>query len=199
MLPRVFDMFTQIGRTIERAQGGLGIGLTLVRRLAEMHGGEVDAASPGVGQGSTFTVRLPLAAAGAAAAPPQRELPGGGAGLKILVVDDNVDAAEMLAMLLEAGGNQTRLAHTGLAALAAASELEPDLVFLDIGLPEMNGYEVATRLRADPRLRDCVLVALTGWGSDDDRRQAHAAGFDRHLVKPIDGDKLHDVLSAARG
>jgi PAS domain S-box-containing protein len=199
MLPRVFDMFTQIGRTIERAQGGLGIGLTLVRRLAEMHGGEVLAASPGVGQGSTFTVRLPLAAAGAAAAPPQRELPGGGAGLKILVVDDNVDAAEMLAMLLEAGGNQTRLAHTGLAALAAASELEPDLVFLDIGLPEMNGYEVATRLRADPRLRDCVLVALTGWGSDDDRRQAHAAGFDRHLVKPIDGDKLHDVLSAARG
>ncbi|HSK01115.1 MAG TPA: ATP-binding protein [Kofleriaceae bacterium] len=199
MLPRVFDIFTQIGRTIERAQGGLGIGLTLVRRLAEMHGGEVLAASPGVGQGSTFTVRLPLAADRAAAAPPRRELPGGGAGLKILVVDDNVDAAEMLAMLLEAEGNQTRLAHTGSAALAVASELEPDLVFLDIGLPEMNGYEVATRLRADPRLRDCVLVALTGWGSEEDRRQAHAAGFDRHLVKPIDGTKLHDVLSAARG
>jgi PAS domain S-box-containing protein len=199
MLPRVFDMFTQVGRTIERAQGGLGIGLTLVRRLAEMHGGEVLAASPGVGQGSTFTVRLPLAADGAAAAPPRRELPGGGAGLKILVVDDNVDAAEMLALLLEAEGNQTRLAHSGPAALAVASELEPDLVFLDIGLPEMNGYEVATRLRADPRLRGCVLVALTGWGSEADRREAHAAGFDRHLVKPIDGTKLHDVLSAARG
>jgi CheY-like chemotaxis protein len=199
MLPRVFDMFTQVGRTIERSQGGLGIGLTLVRRLAEMHGGSVEVDSPGVGQGSTFTVRLPLATAGAPAPSPEVAARGDGPSLKILVVDDNVDAAEMLAMLLEAEGNQTRLAHSGSAALAVASELEPDLIFLDIGLPEMNGYEVATRLRADPRLHRCVIVALTGWGSEDDRRQAHAAGFDRHLVKPIDSNRLHDVLSAARG
>jgi len=200
MLPRVFDMFTQVGRTIERSQGGLGIGLTLVRRLAEMHGGTVEAASAGVGKGSTFTVRLPLAAKSVGAGAAQKAAPAAdGAKLKILVVDDNVDAAEMLAMLLEAQGNETRLAHTGPEALVAASQLEPDLIFLDIGLPEMNGYEVAMRLREDPRLRACMLVALTGWGSEDDRRQAHEAGFDRHLVKPVDSEKLRDVLTAARG
>jgi signal transduction histidine kinase/GAF domain-containing protein/CheY-like chemotaxis protein len=201
MLAVVFDMFTQVGRSIDRAQGGLGIGLTLVRRLVEMHGGSIEAHSAGIGQGSTFTVHIPLARplttvrttaplAAAAVAPN---------ALRVLVVDDNVDAAETLAMLLEVAGNHTRLAHNGEDALAAVSEFAPDVVFLDIGLPEMNGYEVATRLRADHKLRQPVLVALTGWGSEDDRKQAHAAGFDRHLVKPIDRSKIDEVLTSARG
>jgi PAS domain S-box-containing protein len=199
MLPRVFDMFTQVGGSIERSQGGLGIGLTLVRRLVEMHGGTVEAHSPGLGHGSTFVVRLSLARVAPADEPTRLSSPASSSnGLRVLVVDDNIDAAEMLAMLLEVSGNQTRLAHDGAAALAAAAEFAPDVVFLDIGLPEMNGYEVATRFRADPKLRQPLLVALTGWGSEEDRRQAQQAGFDRHLVKPIDSAKLHEVLTAAR-
>ncbi|HEY0478377.1 MAG TPA: GAF domain-containing protein [Kofleriaceae bacterium] len=201
MLPRVFDMFTQVGRSIDRSQGGLGIGLTLVRRIIEMHGGSADAESPGVGRGSTFIIRLPLAVRDAepGRGPTPRPMPAATApALRILVVDDNVDAAETLAMLLELGGNLTRLAHSGPAALEQVTDFRPDLVFLDIGLPEMNGYEVAARVRADPAIPQPVLVALTGWGSEDDRRQAHAAGFDRHLVKPIDGAKLEAVLAALR-
>jgi signal transduction histidine kinase len=201
MLPYVFDMFTQVGRSIERSQGGLGIGLTLVRRLVELHGGAVTAESQGAGQGSSFVVTIPLAvteeattARGPAPAAPAAR----GAGLRILVVDDNVDAAEALAMLLELRGYQTRVAYTGLLALDAASEFRPQVVFLDIGLPGINGYEVARRLRADTILPQPLLVALTGWGSDEDRRQAHAAGFDQHLVKPVDSSKLAAVLVDAR-
>jgi signal transduction histidine kinase/CheY-like chemotaxis protein len=198
MLPYVFDMFTQVGRSIERAQGGLGIGLTLVRRLVEMHGGSVGAESPGSGQGATFVVTLPLAppdqpsvaSAEAAIAPPP--------GLRILVVDDNIDAAETLAMLLELRGNRTQVAHTGPEAVDAALAFHPEVVFLDIGLPGLNGYEVAQRLRADATLPQPWLVALTGWGSEDDRRQARAAGFDRHLVKPVDAAKIAAVLVEAR-
>ncbi|HET9620892.1 MAG TPA: ATP-binding protein [Kofleriaceae bacterium] len=196
MLPYVFDMFTQVGRSIDRSQGGLGIGLTLVRRLIEMHGGTVSATSPGPGAGSTFVVELPLAAVPELSAA-EPAAPGAAAsGLRVLVVDDNLDAAETLAMLLELSGNRVELAHTGVTALAAAAAFQPDVMFLDIGLPELNGYEVARRLRADPAQPQPLLVALTGWGSDDDRRQARDAGFDRHLVKPVDAAKIADVLDS---
>lgn len=192
MLPRVFEMFTQVGRS----QGGLGIGLTLVRRLVELHGGTVEAASAGAGQGSTFTVRLPLLAP---PAPAHAARPGsqpGVSGIKILVVDDNVDAAESLAMLLELRGNETRLAHTGPDALAAAAAFHPQVVFLDIGLPGLDGYEVAQRLRAIPARPRPLLVAVTGWGSSDDRQRARAAGFDLHLVKPVDSVAIDAALAA---
>jgi PAS domain S-box-containing protein len=198
MLPYVFDMFTQVGRSIERSQGGLGIGLTLVRRLVEMHGGSVVAESQAAGQGSSFVVTLPLASTDAATPAPTETLAAPVASLRILVVDDNVDAAETLAMLLELAGNQTRVAHSGLVALDAASEFRPQVVFLDIGLPGLNGYEVARRLRVDAGLPRPLLVALTGWGTDEDRRQAHDAGFDRHLVKPADSSKIAAVLADAR-
>ncbi len=200
MLGRVFDMFTQVGRSIDRSQGGLGLGLTLVRRLVEMHGGTVEAHSAGEDHGTTFVVRLPLAQDAPATAPSTNAAVQAAAGnaLRVLVVDDNVDGAETLAMLLEYTGNVTRLAHTGPDAVTAACEFQPDVVFLDIGLPGFDGYEVARRMRADRSLRQPMIVALTGWGSEDDRKQAAAAGFDRHLVKPIDASKLDDVLAAAR-
>ncbi|WP_437629594.1 GAF domain-containing protein [Sorangium sp. So ce854] len=198
MLPRVFDMFTQVVRSIDRAQGGLGIGLTLVQRLVELHGGTVHAESEGPGRGSTFTVRLPLAAAGAPAS--RRASPGpagrdAAAALRLLVVDDNVDGAESLALLLEMSGHRTRAVHTGPEALTAARELGADVVFLDIGLPGMSGYEVARRLRAEPGLSGLVLVALTGWGTDDDRRQAREAGFDHHLTKPVDAAEVRRLVA----
>ncbi|CAN5800258.1 hypothetical protein BH11MYX2_BH11MYX2_21610 [soil metagenome] len=196
MLLRVFEMFTQLDRVTEHAHGGLGIGLTLVRGLVEMHGGTVEATSGGPGAGTTFSVRLPRGAT----APQPAQLTSRTAmrtsGLRILVVDDNVDAADMLALLLEAQGNETRASHTGEAALADVLEYSPDLVFLDIGLPELSGYEVAMRIRSNDQIRQPVLVALTGWGSDADRSRAYAAGFDQHLVKPIDIAKLSSVLDS---
>jgi PAS domain S-box-containing protein len=199
MLPKVFDMFTQVGHSIDRSQGGLGIGLTLVRRLVEMHGGSVEADSAGANSGSTFTVRLPLAGSdkeqdGAASI---ASVPPGPVALRVLVVDDNVDGAEALAMLLELNGHQARLAHDGREALSAAAEFRPHVVFLDIGLPEMNGYEVARTLRAQSLTPEPTLVALTGWGTEEDRRQAQSAGFDRHLVKPVDTTKVMEVLKQA--
>jgi signal transduction histidine kinase/CheY-like chemotaxis protein len=198
MLPYVFDMFTQVGRSIERSQGGLGIGLTLVRRLVEMHGGTVLAESSGPGLGSRFVVRIPLAPALEEKALPIALATPPAARLRILVVDDNADAAEMLAMLLELRGHQILVAHTGPAALEAAAELKPEVVFLDIGLPGLNGYEVARRLRADASRPQPVLVAVTGWGSEEDRRQAKAAGFDGHLVKPVDIAKLEATFVDVR-
>ncbi|MDI1481034.1 GAF domain-containing protein [Polyangium sp. y55x31] len=197
MLPRVFDMFTQVGRSIDRAQGGLGIGLTLVRRLVELHGGTVEAASDGPSRGSIFTVRLPLGAAEEAQAEnPSGDAPSKGAagGLKVLVVDDNVDGAESLAELLQLTGHTTEVAHTGPSALVAARAFEPDVVFLDIGLPGMTGYEVAQRLRAEEALGRVVLVALTGWGTEEDRRQAREAGFDYHLTKPVDLEEVQRIV-----
>ena len=199
MLPRVFDLFTQVGHSMDGSQGGLGIGLTLVRRLLEMHGGSVDAESAGADTGSTFTVRLPLAKskrkdraviAGA-------ERPAGSGVLRVLVVDDNVDGAEALAMFLELKGHLTRLAHDGQRALIAAVEFQPQIVFLDIGLPDMSGYDVARALRAQALVPQPKLVALTGWGSERDRQQAQAAGFDDHLVKPVDMAKLVVALEQA--
>jgi CheY-like chemotaxis protein/two-component sensor histidine kinase len=197
MVQRVFDMFTQVGRSMDRAQGGLGIGLTLVRRLVQMHGGTIDAESPGTGLGSTFTVRLPLADVRPdAAAPSDAVLDLVQTRLRILVVDDNVDAAESLAMLLDLSGHTTRLAHSGKEALTATREFKPQVIFLDIGLPELNGYEVAEFIRADNEIQQPLLVALTGWGAEDDRRRAQEAGFDRHLVKPVESSTLEEVLAS---
>ena len=194
MLSRVFEIFMQAHRGEEHSQGGLGIGLTLVRRLIDMHGGSVSAESAGPGQGSTFVVRLPLAkrleVTAAAAAPSPAPAP---ATRRILVVDDNTDAAESLSMLLDLEGHSTRVAHDGASALAVAAEFKPDAVFLDIGMPGMNGYEAARRLRAanGTAIR---LIALTGWGAEEDRRLASEAGFDHHLVKPVDPTLLAGVL-----
>ncbi|MFC5462960.1 response regulator [Massilia niabensis] len=195
----VFDMFTQVRSSLDRAQGGLGIGLSLVRRLVELHGGRVQAASAGPGQGSTFTVSLPLRRGDLLG----REEGAAGAGtghapaLRVLVVDDNVDAAESLAALLKALGHETRMAHDGPRGLQAALEFRPDLAFLDIGLPGMNGHELARALRSNPELKALVLVALTGWGATSDMTLSHGAGFDQHLTKPVSLEGLAQALAAA--
>jgi len=200
MLDQVFDMFTQVGRTVDHAQGGLGIGLSIVRRLISLHDGTVTAHSEGPGKGSTFTIRLPcadepahddsprLAPAAAAPAP----------ALQVLVVDDNVDAAETMAMLLDMSGHRTAMVHSGLDVLDAALRVPPDVILLDIGLPGMNGYEVAARIRQERALDQTLLVALTGWGSDADKRAATEAGFDVHLTKPVGPDALMEVLARVK-
>ncbi|MGK5077790.1 PAS domain-containing protein [Janthinobacterium sp. HLX7-2] len=197
-LASVFDMFTQVGQNMGRAQGGLGIGLSLVRRLAELHGGNATAASPGVGLGSTFTVRLPLLAAAPAApatlATPA--IPTNSRHFRVLVVDDNVDAADTLAAVLEMMGHATQVAHDGAHALAMAPQFLPDVIFLDIGLPGMSGYEVARALRQTPAGAKVVLVALTGWGAENDRSQSSAAGFDHHLTKPANLHAIGELLAA---
>lgn len=197
MLPRVFDLFAQVAGTLSRAQGGLGIGLSLVRKLLELHAGTITAESPGLGLGSTFTVRLPLVA-GPQAEPTTSIAPYAGpraVGRLVLVVDDNEDAAELLTMLLAVLGHDARAVHDGPAALDAARRIKPDVVFLDIGLPGMNGYEVAKQFRADPALATTVLIALTGWGSEDDRRRSKEAGFDHHLTKPINARQVETLLA----
>ena len=196
MLPRVFDMFTQVGRTLERSQGGLGIGLTLVRRLVEMHGGTVEVESPGPDLGTTFTVRLPLAEEDEHTrhAPIARAAEPAPGTLRVLVVDDNTDGAESLAMLLRLSGHQTRTAHTGPDGLAAARAFRPDIVFLDIGLPGMSGYEVAEQLRTEYGTKGPVLIALTGWGSEGDRRRSREVGIDHHLTKPVDAQRIQGLI-----
>jgi signal transduction histidine kinase len=198
LLPRVFDLFVQADGLAERANGGLGVGLALVKALAQLHGGTVEAHSDGPGRGSEFTLRLPLAPA---AAP--KPAPGNGrtaAALprrRVLVVDDNLDAADSLATLLRLRGQDVRTAYDGPTGLAAARDFRPDLAFLDIGLPGMDGCELARALRADPAGRDTLLVALTGWGQDEDRQQSHAAGFDEHHAKPLDLPVLEDLVRRA--
>jgi two-component system, chemotaxis family, CheB/CheR fusion protein len=199
MAEMVFEPFTQVDPSPDRAQGGLGIGLTLVRRLVDLHGGRVAAFSEGLGRGCEMTVRLPtLAEAPQPAAPEPQEIHRAGNGPKrrVLAVDDNVDAANTMAMLLGIAGHEVRTAYDGSAALAAAQAYGPEIVLLDIGLPGMDGYEVARRLRAIPELERCVLVALTGYGQEEDRRRSSAAGFDYHLVKPVDPQSLTELLSA---
>ena len=199
MLAAVFEMFTQVARSIERANGGLGIGLSLVRRLVELHGGAVSAQSAGVGLGSSFAVRLPLMTAALVASPAPAPAADGapGAALQVLVADDNVDAAATLAALLEIAGHTVRVVHDGAAAVEEAACFQPDLVFLDIGMPFMDGYEAARRLRQLPALDGVMLVALTGWGTEEDRARSRAAGFDRHLLKPALPDDVEAVLAAA--
>ena len=197
-MPTVFEMFTQVGRNMERAQGGLGIGLSLVRRLVELHGGTVSASSEGVGRGSTFTVRLPLLledeAPAALPAAAQVADEAVDASLRVLVVDDNIDAADTLAALLEMSGHTTRVANDGDQAIKMAQVFQPQVVFLDIGLPGMNGYEVARRLRQLPAMERAILVALTGWGTREDRERSTAAGFDHHLTKPADMNTVETLL-----
>ncbi|HSV34143.1 MAG TPA: ATP-binding protein, partial [Ramlibacter sp.] len=199
MLTKVFTLFTQVGRTLDRSQGGLGIGLYLVRSLVELHGGTVTAASDGPGRGSVFRVRIPcLPPSENPAALDDGDAPGGELtreGLKVLVVDDNIDAAETLATVLEMTGRRTRTVHEGQQVLGAARDFEPDIVLLDIGLPGMSGYDVARQLRADPRFSRTVLMAVTGWGSEEDRRRSRAAGFDEHLTKPVDLAALEPLLN----
>ena len=192
----IFDMFTQLDTSLERSTSGLGIGLTLVRALAEMHGGTVEASSSGIGQGSELVVRLPIVIEEATPAP-QASMPGPAATpLRILVVDDNRDGAESLALLLTLTGHETHTAHDGLAALESAARLDPDVILLDIGLPGLNGYEVARRIREQHRDNGRpILVALTGWGQDEDRKRAAEAGFDAHVVKPVDFVVLGKVLA----
>lgn len=197
MLGRVFDMFTQINRTLDRAQGGLGIGLSLVKKLVEMHGGSVQASSGGIDLGSTFTVVLPTAAALAVEQPEAEPVAAvaGPAKQRILVVDDNIDAAETMVMLLDLSGHDARAAFGGQQALDVAMAFHPHVVFLDIGLPGMNGYEVARRLQADPATASAKLVALTGWGTEEDIRKSKMAGFHAHLTKPIDPEAVDALLA----
>lgn len=188
-------MFTQVDRSLERSRGGLGIGLSLVQRLVQLHGGSVQAQSEGHGMGSTFTVRLAVASPDVGRQP--REASGSIAPARqrrILVVDDNRDSAESLAMMLSIMGNETRTAHDGLEALEAAERFRPDLTLLDIGMPKLNGYEVCRRVRQQAWGKDMQLIALTGWGQEEDRRQSLAAGFDAHLVKPVDPAALKKLL-----
>ena len=196
MLGRVFDLFVQVDNSIQRAQSGLGIGLTMVKRLVELHGGSVVAESAGAGAGSTFTVRLPLAIP--AAAEPAEPVPHAspnGLRRRVLVVDDNRDAAASLGALLEHSGCVVRLAFEGVEAIGAFSLFVPDLVILDIGLPKMSGYEVVRHLRAQHPGRDVAFIALTGFGKEDDRAAALAAGFDHHLTKPVAYDTLRELMA----
>lgn len=198
-LDSIFEMFMQVDRTAERSQGGLGIGLTLVKRLVEMHGGSIEARSAGEGKGSEFVVRLPVLSKPAESVesgswfpqmtPTQR---------RVLIVDDNLDSADSLAMLMKITDNEAYLAHDGEEAIKAIEKYRPEVVLLDIGLPKLDGHEVCRRVRQEPWGKDVVIIALTGWGQADDRRKSQEAGFDGHLVKPIDYDKLVELLESLK-
>lgn len=196
MLDRIFDMFTQVDRSLEQSQSGLGIGLTLVKRLVEMHGGSVEAHSAGEGQGSEFIVRLPVVVGSL------RDGDGGNGHQfsttgkrRVLVVDDNEQAGKVLGMLLKALGNEVRTAYDGLAAFEMAAEFRPDVILMDIGMPKLNGFETARRIREQPWGTKVVLAALTGWGRDEDRRRSKEAGFDYHFVKPVEPATLQKLLA----
>lgn len=198
ILPQIFDLFTQADHTLAHSQGGLGIGLTLVRQLVEIHGGTVTAASEGIGQGSTFTVRLPALPMDSSAAESARTesvLPT--SKFRILVVDDYADAAESLMMLLQAKGHEVEIADCGIKAIEQAQVFHPQVVLLDIGLPDLDGYEVAKRLRALPETRDATLIALTGYGQSEDHNRSQSAGFDHHLLKPLNFDELSTLLTSS--
>jgi PAS domain S-box-containing protein len=196
-LPRIFEMFSQVQPALERSQGGLGIGLALVRGLVGLHGGKVEARSGGIGMGSEFTVRLPIAETPAPRhdTPSRRESLGSVPPCRILVVDDNRDAAETLMMVLQLMGHKTDTAYDGLEAVQAAATFRPDVVLLDIGLPKMNGYESARHIRAQPWGKEMALIALTGWGQEEDKRRAFEAGFDHHLTKPVEAAALEKLLA----
>jgi PAS domain S-box-containing protein len=194
-LVSVFEMFTQIDRSLERSQGGLGIGLALVKRLVEMHGGSVDASSEGPGRGSEFIVRLPVlierpGAVPAVSIPEAIQIKAS----RILVVDDNTDAASSLAILLQMTGNETQMAHDGLEAVEVAEKFRPDVILLDIGLPKLSGYDACRRIREQPWGKSILMVALTGWGQEEDRRRSTEAGFNGHMVKPVDYTALMKLL-----
>jgi CheY-like chemotaxis protein len=203
-LPHVFDLFSQIRDPLQASVGGLGIGLAVVRRLVELHGGTITAASPGPGNGAEFKVRLPLVEApalkGAAIVQPTSGLDedSSGARRRVLVVDDNIDAADSLSVLLRAQGFTVQVAHDGRGALSAADEFRPDVAVLDLGLPDLPGEEVGVAMRSRPWGRNVQLVAVTGWGQPKDRARTAAAGFEHHLVKPVEPAELIEVLNAPR-
>jgi signal transduction histidine kinase/DNA-binding response OmpR family regulator len=194
MLPRVFDMFTQIDGSDRRTQGGLGIGLTLARSIIQMHGGSIMAKSAGLGLGSEFIVRLPVADGARASVAPLAATPWARVPLRVMVVDDNRDAADSLGMLLEFLGAEVRVVHDGAAALEAWAAFHPSLVLMDLGMPGLDGYEVARRIRERSTNGDVTLIALTGWGQEQDRRRSRDAGFDDHLIKPAEIDTLQALL-----
>jgi len=202
LLPRLFQLFTQVDGAAHRAQGGLGIGLALVRQLVQMHGGTVTAYSQGPGQGSEFLIRLPLraksyreVAAPATGSTGTHRANGAFTGHRILLADDNRDALDSLATLLQCDGHEVHTAADGAEALAVAAQCRPDIILLDIGMPKLDGYEVAKRIRAEPWGKSAVLIALTGWGQDEDRRRSREVGFDSHLVKPLDPEALAALLA----
>jgi PAS domain S-box-containing protein len=198
LIPRVFDLFVQGERSLDRSEGGLGIGLTLVKRLVSLHGGTVSVHSDGPGRGSEFAISLPALAQSAAPPEPQSAVPVAPARRpsRVLVVDDNRDSADTLAALLEAWGHDVRTLYDGPSAIAAVAEFQPKVVLLDIGLPKMNGYEVAAQLRRSVNGRSLILVAFTGYGQDEDRRRVREAGFDYHLVKPLEPIELEKILDS---
>lgn len=195
MLPKVFDLFTQVEKGIERSRGGLGIGLALARQLVEMHDGSIVAESPGTGQGSTFTVLLPLAGGVGPARQPEAEAPLAAGSLNILIVDDNVSSAETTGQMLALIGHRTALAFDGAEALKTAREIQPDVIMLDIGMPGMSGYDVCRTLRDDPAFAKTIFIAQTGWGQESDRLKAQEAGFDHHLTKPVELAELSRLLA----
>lgn len=197
LLPRVFELFTQAERTLDRSLGGLGIGLTIVRRLVEMQGGSVEAHSDGPGRGSEFVLRIPVATAQLATqSPPHQEAQGRQPpGSRVLVVDDHADSADSLSLILTHLGHNVQTAYEGRTAIAIAHGFRPGVVFCDLGLPVMDGYEVARQLRDFPETRQAVLVALTGYGQEEDKKRSVTAGFDYHLVKPVSPESLQDVLN----
>ena len=199
MLPHVFELFVQADHATTRSQGGLGIGLTLVKNLVEMHRGTIEAHSAGLGQGSEFVLRLPLLVQ-----QHQKQTEDGNgeqqreelcSGRRLLVVDDNRDAAETLAMMLRLQGHEVRVTHDGPAAIELAGSYQPEMIFLDLGMPGMDGYEVARRIRQHGDLKNVALAALTGWGQPEDRRRTMEAGFDHHLVKPVELKVLESLLN----
>ncbi|MBA3351672.1 MAG: PAS domain S-box protein [Blastocatellia bacterium] len=198
-IPYVFDMFVQADTSLERTSGGLGIGLTLVRNLVELHRGTVEVSSEGLGRGSEFIVRLPILDESYAAETSQEPANDNATAVlkrRVLVVDDNVDSAESLAMLMKLAGNEVEMAHDGLEAVRLALEFRPDVVLLDIGLPKLNGYEAGRKIREQPSGSEIILIALTGWGQEEDRRKSKEAGFNAHIVKPVDHPELNKLLES---
>jgi CheY-like chemotaxis protein len=195
VLPSIFDMFTQLQRFRDRTQGGLGIGLTLAKRLIELHGGSIHARSEGEGRGSIFTVTLPVVDQTRSRERAKSTLTRTASPCRILIADDSPDAVEMMNLMLTLLGHSVKVATDGVAAVAAAISFEPQIAFLDIGMPRMDGYEAARRIREALGKR-VVLVALTGWGQDEDKRRSREAGFDHHLTKPPDPDHLERLIGA---
>jgi CheY-like chemotaxis protein len=197
MLPKIFDLFTQVDHSIEKSQSGLGVGLNIVRRIVEMHGGSVGAHSQGNGMGSEFIVRLPIIPPDKHGQPVPIDEPKGRSttSRRVLVADDNRDAAISLATILKMMGHNVQTANDGMEAVTLAGEFFPDVLFLDIGMPRLNGYEACRRIREQPWGRRLYLVALTGWGQEEDRARSKEAGFDAHLVKPLEPMTLHQLLA----
>lgn len=197
-IPRLFEMFSQVESPVDRAEGGLGIGLALVKGLVELHGGTVEAYSGGLGHGSRFTIRLPASAVSrgqardTASSADQASLPRHRS--RILLADDNRDAVDSLAMVLKMSGYEVYPTHSGMEALEVGARVRPEVFILDIGMPEISGYELASRIRQQPWGRDPLLIALTGWGQQEDKERSRGAGFDHHLTKPVDPDQLDSLL-----